>query len=52
MVETVQRLAAMLPSAHTVTLPGCGHLMPLQQPTALAELITSFIDSLPAATAL
>ena len=50
-VETVQRLAAMLPDARTATLPGCDHLMPLQQPAALAELITGFIDSLPAATA-
>jgi pimeloyl-ACP methyl ester carboxylesterase len=51
MAETVQRLAGMLPDARTVTLRGCDHLMPLQQPAALAELITGFIDSLPAATA-
>jgi pimeloyl-ACP methyl ester carboxylesterase len=43
--ETVQRLAAMLPHARTQTLPGCSHLMPLQQPAALARLITGFIDS-------
>jgi pimeloyl-ACP methyl ester carboxylesterase len=51
MVETVQRLSAMLPHASTQTLPGCSHLMPLQQPAALARLITGFIDSIPAASA-
>jgi pimeloyl-ACP methyl ester carboxylesterase len=52
MVETVQRLTAMLPRARSQTQPGCGHLMPLQQPAALARLITGFIDSItPASTA-
>jgi pimeloyl-ACP methyl ester carboxylesterase len=50
MAETVQRLAAMLPRARTQTLPGCSHLMPLQQPAALAQLITRFIDSIAAAS--
>jgi pimeloyl-ACP methyl ester carboxylesterase len=50
MAETVQRLAAMLPRARTQTLPSCSHLMPLQQPAALARLITGFIDSIPAAS--
>jgi pimeloyl-ACP methyl ester carboxylesterase len=49
--ETVQRLTAMLPSARTQTLPGSSHLMPLQQPAALAQLIAGFIDSIPAANA-
>src|SRR5262249_20879813 len=49
--ETVQRLLAMLPRAHTQTLPGCGHLMPLQQPASLARLITAFIKTTPAASA-
>ena len=49
--ETVQRLSAMLPHARTRTLPGCSHLMPLQQPAALARLITGFIDTIPAASA-
>jgi pimeloyl-ACP methyl ester carboxylesterase len=47
MEETVQRLSAMLPRARTETLPGCSHLMPLQQPAALARLITAFTDSIP-----
>jgi pimeloyl-ACP methyl ester carboxylesterase len=51
MVETVQRLSAMLPHARTQTLPGCSHLMPLEQPAALARLITGFIDTIPAASA-
>ena len=50
MTETVHRLPAMLPHARTQTLPGCSHLMPLQQPSALARLITEFISSIPAAT--
>ena len=39
------------PCARTQTLPGCSHLMPLQQPAALARLITAFTDSIPAASA-
>jgi pimeloyl-ACP methyl ester carboxylesterase len=49
MTETVHRLSAMLPTPGTQTLPGCNHLTPLQQPTALARLITGFI-SRPAAS--
>jgi pimeloyl-ACP methyl ester carboxylesterase len=51
MVETMQRLSAMLPNARTETLPGCSHLLPLQQPAALARLITTFIDTIPTASA-
>ncbi|MBV9381260.1 MAG: alpha/beta hydrolase [Streptosporangiaceae bacterium] len=47
MAETVQRLAAMLPHVRTQTLQGCTHLMPLQQPAALARLITAFTGSIP-----
>ena len=47
----MQRVSAMLPRARTQTLPGCSHLMPLQQPAALARLITAFTDSIPAASA-
>jgi len=50
MVETVQRLSAMLPNARAQTVPGCSHLLPLEQPTALARLITGFINSIPAAS--
>jgi len=49
MAETMQRLSAMLPQARTQTLPGCSHLMPLQQPASLARLITAFINTIPAA---
>ena len=51
MAETVQRLSAMLPQARTQMLPGCSHLMPLQQPASLARLITAFITTIPAASA-
>jgi pimeloyl-ACP methyl ester carboxylesterase len=50
-VETVQRLSAMLPHARSQVLPGCSHLMPLQQPAELARLITEFIDTIPTASA-
>jgi pimeloyl-ACP methyl ester carboxylesterase len=51
MTETVQRLSDLLPQARTQTLPGCSHLLPLQHPASLARLITSFIKTIPAATA-
>ena len=51
MTETVQRLSAMLPYARTETLPGCSHLLPLQQPAALAQLITTFAASITAPSA-
>ena len=51
MTETVQRLSAMLPNARTQTLPGCSHLLPLEQPAALARLISGFAGAVPAASA-
>jgi pimeloyl-ACP methyl ester carboxylesterase len=51
MTETVQRLSAMLPRARTETLPGCSHLLPLEQPAALAQLITTFVASITAPSA-
>jgi len=45
----VHRLSAMLRQARTQTLPGCSHLMPLQQPASLARLITAFIKTISAA---
>jgi pimeloyl-ACP methyl ester carboxylesterase len=51
MVETVQRLSAMLPDARSQVLPGCSHLLPLEQPAALARLIIAFIGSIPVASA-
>jgi pimeloyl-ACP methyl ester carboxylesterase len=51
MVETVQRLSAMLPRACSQIVPGCSHLLPLEQPAELARLITGFIDGITAASA-
>jgi hypothetical protein len=31
-------------------LPGCSHMLPLEQPAALARLITGFIDTIPTAS--
>ena len=47
MAETVQQLSALLPHARTQTLPGCSHLMPLQQAAELARLVTAFTDTVP-----
>jgi pimeloyl-ACP methyl ester carboxylesterase len=47
LAETVQRLSAMLPRAQVHTLPGCSHLMPLQQSASLARLIPDFIETIP-----
>lgn len=46
MAETVQRLSVLLPRGRTQTLPGCSHLMPLQQPAELARLITAFAGTI------
>jgi len=51
MVETVQRLTGMLPHARRHTLPEASHLMPLQQPGQLAQLISQFIAQPFASTA-
>jgi pimeloyl-ACP methyl ester carboxylesterase len=47
MAETVQRLSVLLPRGRTQTLPGCSHLMPLQQPAELTRLITAFAGTIP-----
>ena len=47
--ETVERLLALLPQARTQTVPGCSHLMPLEQPASLARLIIAFIKTIPGA---
>lgn len=44
--RTVAALAAMAPQARVVTLPGATHLMPLQDPVAIAELIERFVAEL------
>ncbi len=39
--ETTRQLAAWLPVAEVVALPGVGHAMPLQDPAAVARLVRS-----------
>ena len=39
--ETTRQLAAWVPGAELVALPGVGHAMPLEDPTAVAELIAA-----------
>jgi pimeloyl-ACP methyl ester carboxylesterase len=50
MQPSVERLAALLPNARVQTLPGCTHLMPLQQPAALSRLVTEFASGIPVAS--
>jgi pimeloyl-ACP methyl ester carboxylesterase len=42
--RTVTALAAMARHSRVVTLPGVTHLMPLQDPAAIADLIRSFVS--------
>ena len=37
--ETARQLAAWLPNAELVAVPGVGHAMPLEDPAAVARLI-------------
>jgi pimeloyl-ACP methyl ester carboxylesterase len=39
--ETTRQLAAWVPGAELVALPGVGHAMPLEDPAAVAELIAA-----------
>lgn len=38
------QLASWLPDSETLALPGVGHLMPLEDPTLVAETIRGFVD--------
>src|SRR2546421_10106467 len=44
-VENGRALAARLPNAEYVELPGAGHNLPLEQPDAFARLIERFLDT-------
>jgi pimeloyl-ACP methyl ester carboxylesterase len=41
--ETTRQLAAWVPGAELVALPGVGHAMPLQDPAAVARLIAGAV---------
>lgn len=41
--DTMQEMARLLPRAHYVEIPGAGHVAPLEQPTAFAELLLEFL---------
>ena len=41
---TMQRMAAKIPGAEFVSLPGCGHLGPLDQPAAFNSALLSFLQ--------
>jgi pimeloyl-ACP methyl ester carboxylesterase len=39
-----ERWAALLPNAELVRIPGAGHMLPYEQPDALAQAVTAFAD--------
>lgn len=43
--EQVAELAAALPGARLVLVPGAGHMAPLEQPAALGRAVESFLSS-------
>jgi pimeloyl-ACP methyl ester carboxylesterase len=45
--ESVTRLAAMMPHADVVVLPGVSHLMPLEDSRGVARLIADFVSANP-----
>ena len=42
--EMARELAELIPGAEFVTLEGCGHCPPLEQPTAFADVLEDFLD--------
>lgn len=42
----MQAMAAAMPHAECVTLPGCAHLSAVEQPWAFTDLVQAFIDQL------
>jgi pimeloyl-ACP methyl ester carboxylesterase len=45
-LEPSRALAAMLPSAHLVVVPGAGHVVNLEQPVAFNAALAAFLDRL------
>jgi 3-oxoadipate enol-lactonase len=40
-------MASAIPSAAMTTIPGAGHLSPLEAPTAVTRVIAEFLEALP-----
>jgi pimeloyl-ACP methyl ester carboxylesterase len=45
--DRARAMADALPPARFVSIPGAGHLSPLEQPAAVTEALASFLRSLP-----
>jgi 3-oxoadipate enol-lactonase len=48
--DEMRSMAANLPHARMQTIPGAGHMAPLEQPDAVNAAIAAFLDALPPAT--
>ena len=44
-VEAAERLSALIPAAHSVTIPGAGHAVHLERPARMSEIIVSFVGA-------
>jgi pimeloyl-ACP methyl ester carboxylesterase len=43
-VSLARRLASDIPGSTLVTVPNCGHFLPLDRPTEVGELLAAFLD--------
>ncbi len=47
LAKETDRLAEQIPGARRVVIPKAGHVLPLEQPEALAKAVTDFLQELP-----
>jgi pimeloyl-ACP methyl ester carboxylesterase len=45
MIDIAERLAADIPNARHVVLPGVAHLPPMERPAEFAQLVRQFIGA-------
>ena len=45
-VELARRAAAQMPGSEALIVPGVGHVLPLEAPEAIADLLTPFIAAI------
>ena len=47
-IHAAEVMAAGIPGARKVIIPGAAHIVPLEQPAAFNAAVLDFLDSLPA----